>query len=104
MKVLQQLLTYNWQVVVFFLFLVEFLINPIGEFALNDDWAYARTVYDFINTGDYKLSFWQSIFGFTQFAVGVIFCKLFCFSFTLLRCISILCLVISVYFFDKILT
>lgn len=103
MKILKQLQSKNWLVVVFFLFIVELLINPIGEFPLNDDWAYSRTIYDYMQLGVYKPSFWQSIFGFTQFLVGLVFCKVFGFSFTLLRFISLLSLVASVYFLDKIL-
>lgn len=103
MKILKQLKSKNWLVVVFFLFVAELLINPIGEFPLNDDWAYSRTIYDYMQLGIYKPSFWQSIFGFTQFLVGLAFCKVFGFSFTVLRFISLFSLGASIYFLDKIL-
>ncbi len=38
--------------------LSSFLINPIGEFPLNDDWAYALSIKWFHETGQLKIANW----------------------------------------------
>lgn len=69
--------------------LCELFINPIGDFPLNDDWAYARSIYDYLNTGELKFSFWQACPDLPQFFAGLLVSKIFGFSFTALRFISI---------------
>jgi hypothetical protein len=86
-------------VIILFL-LAEFLINPIGEFCLNDDWAYAKAVNTFVKTSELKFSFWQAIPGIPLIFTGIFFSKLFGFSFTLLRFISIACVLISTILLD----
>ena len=57
--------------------LVELLINPLGEFCLNDDWAYAQAVSNYVQTSELKFSFWQAIPGLPLIFTGVFFSKLF---------------------------
>lgn len=87
--------------VIIIFIVVEFLINPIGEFCLNDDWAYARVVNDYLATSELKFSFWQAIPGLPLLFTGIFFSKLFGFSFTLLRFISIACVIISTLVIDS---
>jgi hypothetical protein len=101
--VIKQIKKYDWLFVVCLFFIAELLINPIGEFPLNDDWAYAKAINDYLNTGLINFSFWQAIPDLPQFLIGLVGCKLFCFSFTLLRFISIVCVVIMIYVFNGIL-
>lgn len=69
--------------------IVETLIDPIGEFPLNDDWAYAGAVDGYLKSGNIQFSFWQEIIGLPQFFIGIMVCKFFGFSFIALRSISI---------------
>jgi hypothetical protein len=61
------------------------LVNPIGNFPLNDDWAYGWTVKTFLETGEYRLSDWSAANLLPQTIWGIIFCLPFGFSFTALR-------------------
>jgi hypothetical protein len=65
--------------------LVAFLINPRGEFPLNDDWAYAGAVKALIEGGGLKLSGWGRPTIIAQILWGALFCLPFGFSFTALR-------------------
>ncbi|MBV8803204.1 MAG: glycosyltransferase family 39 protein [Gammaproteobacteria bacterium] len=66
-------------------FLIVVLVNPIGDFPLNDDWAYGWTVKTFLETGDFQLSDWTATNLLPQAIWGTIFCLPFGFSFTTLR-------------------
>ena len=61
------------------------LVNPIGNFPLNDDWAYGWTVKTLLETGEYRLSDWAATNLLPQAIWGTIFCLPFGFSFTALR-------------------
>lgn len=86
--------------VIIIFIIVEFLINPIGEFCLNDDWAYAKAVKTYLETSELKFSFWQAIPGLPLVFTGIFFSKLFGFSFTVLRLISVGCVIISTLLVD----
>jgi hypothetical protein len=62
-----------------------FLINPIGDFPLNDDWAFAYTVQKFMEDGSLEFSGWISLPLIAHAAWGALFSLLFGFSFTTLR-------------------
>ncbi len=34
------------------------LLNPIGDFPINDDWAYARSVLSLVDNGEFHLLGW----------------------------------------------
>ncbi|MGG6266019.1 glycosyltransferase family 39 protein [Leptolyngbya sp. AN03gr2] len=59
--------------------------NPIGNFPLNDDWAYGWTVQQLLETGTYQLSDWTATNLLSQVIWGTLFCLPFGFSFTALR-------------------
>ncbi len=61
------------------------LIDPHGNFPLNDDWGYGRSVFDLLNTGRFHLIDFGSMSLFAQVLWGALFCKLFGASFTVLR-------------------
>ena len=61
------------------------LVNPIGDFPLNDDWAYGRSVQSLLEKGDFQLSDWTATNLFSQVFWGALFCLPFGFSFTALR-------------------
>jgi hypothetical protein len=82
---------YGWIIVGALYLVAECLINPDGEFPLNDDWAYALSVKEYLSTGQLHFSFWQAIPGLSQFLAGIAAAKVFSFSFTLLRLISVAC-------------
>ena len=61
------------------------LVNPIGEFPLNDDWAYAQSVKSLLETGNFELPGWAVANLLPQALWGALFCLPFGFSFTALR-------------------
>ena len=61
------------------------LVNPIGDFPLNDDWAYGWTVKTLLETGIFQLSDWTATNLLPQALWGTLFCLPFGFSFTALR-------------------
>lgn len=64
--------------------IVAILINPRGEFPLNDDWLYARTVKGLVEGGGLKFPDIVSNI-IAQIFWGALFCLPFGFSFTALR-------------------
>lgn len=91
-----------WYVLILLL-LAEALINPAGEFPLNDDWSYSKIIKAYIDSGVFKFAGWQASPLIPQLITGISLTKLFGFSFTTLRIISIVCLFILVIVFDIIL-
>jgi len=61
------------------------VVNPIGDFPLNDDWTYGASVHYMMNTGHFKIVDGSAAAIFTQVIWGTLFCKLFGFSYTVLR-------------------
>ena len=60
-------------------------VDPVGNFALNDDWAYASAVRMLVEQGELRLSGWTAANLITQLLWGALFCLPFGFSFTALR-------------------
>ena len=65
--------------------LIIFIVNPLGNFPINDDWAYAKNVYHLAVNGVLKFSDWPAMTLIAQTLWGTLFCKIFGFSFTTLR-------------------
>ncbi len=61
------------------------VINPTGDFPLNDDWAYAKDVWYLSQEGILKLDDWPAMTRLTQIFWGAAFCKIFGFSHEVLR-------------------
>jgi len=62
-----------------------FLANPIGNFPLNDDWAYAYSVQHLLQHGKLRFSDWTATNLLGQVVWGALFCLPLGFSFTALR-------------------
>ncbi len=60
-------------------------VNPIGEFPLNDDFAFAQTVRQLYQNGIYQQPSWGSMTFISQSLWGLLFCLPAGFSFTALR-------------------
>lgn len=65
------------------------LVNPIGNFPLHDDWAFAWTVRTLLDTGEFWLSDWNATNSLSQILFGGLFCLPFGFSFTTLRFVTL---------------
>ena len=61
------------------------LVNPIGDFPLNDDWSYAKSVRTLYDEGYLKLYNWGEMTLVSHVFWGYLFVKIFGFSFTVLR-------------------
>src|ERR1017187_9031334 len=61
------------------------IVNPIGDFPLNDDWSYGLAVKHLVENGDYRPLGWTAM----PLITNVLWASLFCipagFSFTALR-------------------
>jgi hypothetical protein len=66
------------------LILIEVLINPVGDFPLNDDWAYGLPVKWLVEEGRLRFTE-QYVALFTQVMWGSLFVSLAGFSYTVLR-------------------
>lgn len=60
------------------------MVNPVGNFPLNDDWAYAASVKKLLS-GNLVIPDWSAANIASQIVWGAIFSKLFGFSYTVLR-------------------
>ncbi|MBU4199177.1 MAG: glycosyltransferase family 39 protein [Verrucomicrobia bacterium] len=72
-------LSLTWGVMVF-------LVNPVGEFPLNDTWAFSGPVKTLLETGSLKLSHWPFMSLIAHLAWGYLVSSIFGFSYTVLRC------------------
>ena len=63
----------------------EIAINPLGDFPLNDDWAWGRTVQTFLQQGAFHPTGWGPMSLLSHVVWGVLFCIPAGFSFTALR-------------------
>ncbi len=61
------------------------LVNPIGNFPLNDDWSYGKAVQSVVEHGEFKLFGWTATNLISQVYWGALFCLPFGYSFTALR-------------------
>lgn len=61
------------------------LVNPIGDFPLNDDFSYGKTVYNLTELGVFLFDDWLAMSLIAQVLWGAAFTSLFGFSFTVLR-------------------
>lgn len=64
---------------------VIILINPIGDFPLNDDWSYAYNVKKLALENEIDFHDWGAMTLIVHTIWGALFCKIFGFSFTILR-------------------
>lgn len=67
------------------LLLTNLLVSPVGEFSLNDDWMNAKAVKWLLEEGHYRGHSYAVATLVAQAYWGALFCKIFGFSFTVLR-------------------
>jgi len=79
------------------------IINPIGEFPLNDDWAYSLDVYHLSQEGKLILSTWPAMTLIAQVVFGALVTSIFGFSFTILRLSTLFIGIFTVILFYRIL-
>lgn len=70
--------------------LTEIIIRPIGEFPLNDDWSYTRSLENLYRLHTFQICGFTSMSLIAQLGWGILFCKLFGFSFFVLRLSTII--------------
>ncbi len=80
-----------------------FIINPIGDFPLNDDWAYALSVKNWLDNGAFKIIDWPAMSLFSHVAWGTFWTTIFGFSFTVLRFSVFLLAAFSIWIFSLLL-
>lgn len=85
----------------FVFFIVELFINPIGDFALNDDWAYGKSVYHFNKYNEFVIGLWPAMSLYSHALLGLVFVKLFGFSFTVLRFANMFLCIIAIFHLYK---
>lgn len=61
------------------------IVDPVGDFPLNDDWSFGLTVQTLLHEGDFRPNGWASMTQVTNTAWGALFCWPVGFSFTALR-------------------
>lgn len=93
---------------IYFIFIVLFLvqiifISPVGEFALNDDWAHSLTIKSYLETGEIYYPSWLSSLLHVPILYGILLSKVFGFSFTLLRLTNLLLALGTVMILYKLL-
>lgn len=93
-----------------FLLIIIFLLsvmitNPLGEFALNDDWVHTLTIYNYAMDNQFFYPSWLSSFYYIPIFYGTLLVKIFGFSFSLLRLSNLIfalaCLLIFYCFLRK---
>lgn len=82
--------------------IIALIINPQGNFPLNDDWAYSLSVETLLNEGFYKPENWPAMTLIAQVYWGALFCLIFGFSFTILRVSTLIIGIIGVLFIYKL--
>ena len=82
--------------------IVVLVVNPIGDFPLNDDWCYGKSVKTLQENGYLKLYNWGEMTLVGQVYYGYLFTKVFGFSFTVLRCSTLVLALLSFFGILKI--
>lgn len=80
------------------------LVNPMGNFPLNDDWAYAHNTYALALENRWEFSDWPAMTLVAHTLWGTLFCKVFGASFTVLRFSTLLLAASGVVAFQRILS
>lgn len=83
--------------------LLIIVINPIGDFPLNDSWSYAKPVESLLKGEGIQYTGWMSMTLFAQVLWGALWCKIGGFSFTILRFSTLFLSGIGVLFSYKLL-
>ena len=92
---------YSILVLIFCVYLITLIIvNPWGNFPLDDDWVYARDCILSSNAGQLVLTGFESAWGIPQIIVGILITKLFGFSHIFLRLFGVITLAATFVMID----
>ncbi|MFA6923150.1 MAG: hypothetical protein WC223_02755 [Bacteroidales bacterium] len=89
-------------IILFFWIISIFFANPTGEFPLNDDWCYSKSLLNLVENGKFINYSSNSVTFITQFLWGYLFCIPFGFSFVALRISTVVMALTGLIFFYKI--
>lgn len=73
------------------------IVDPIGDFPLENDWSFGRSVARLLETGDYRPLGWGAMTLVTNVLWGAIFCLPTGFSFTTLRFSSLIASLLALF-------
>ena len=73
------------------------VVDPLGDFPLNDDWAFARPVMSLVEHGDWRPTGFSGMSLITQSLWGAIFCLPAGFSFNALRLSTLILAIVGVF-------
>lgn len=79
------------------------VVNPVGNFPLNDDWSYGIAVQRMLQTGQFHPTGWTSMPLITQVLWGSLFCIPFGFSYTTLRISTLAAGFIGIVLLERLL-
>lgn len=80
----------------------EVVVDPYGDFPLNDDWSYALAIKHFYATGEINPGKFPAMSLCTQILWGYMFTKVFGFTFMALRLSTIVSAIIGLVFIYKL--
>ncbi len=107
---MQKLFQRDWTYLILIIItwaVTEWLIYPVGEFPLNDDWSYTLTLENLYFDNEFELIGFTSMPLVTQLIWALLFVKIFGWSFTILRFSTIVLGLVSLvitYFLGRELT
>lgn len=81
----------------------ELIVNPIGNFPLNDDWSYGKSAKFLYETGKVDIGDFPAMTLWTHLVWGLFFTKIFGFSFTVLRFSTLVSALIGMLFLNKLI-
>ena len=94
---------YRYSILITLIYLVcEIIVNPLGEFPLNDDWSYTKTAKILLEKGDLNLGTFCAMTLVSHVAWGFLFIKSFGFSFFALRLSSLVSSLIGLLVLNKL--
>jgi len=100
----KNLFLYTYEIILIIVWILfALIINPIGNFPLNDDWAYGKTVETLLKEGIYRPENWPAMTLIAQIYWGYLISLIFGFSFTILRFFTIILGIIGILFLYRIL-
>lgn len=79
------------------------IINPLGEFSLNDDWVHVLSIRNYVEHQTLFYPQWLSPFNYLPIILGILFSKILGFSLSLMRFLNIFIAFFTVLVFFKIL-
>lgn len=89
-----------WLILLFVI--AEIIVKPLGNFPLNDDWSYAKSVLILQTEHKIDIGTWPAMTLATQLVWGGLFTSVFGFSFTILRFSTLVSSLIGILVLNKL--